>query len=82
MRAKRVRFTCSERSDQIARRQAKGSTGGRPPAFGREEYKRRNLMERCFNRFKQFRDLANRYAKHAAYYTSEITLARIVLRLR
>ena len=39
-------------------------------------------MERCFNRFKQFRDLANRYAKHAAYYTSEITLARIVLRLR
>lgn len=82
MRAKRIRFTCPERSDQIGRRQAKGSAGGRPPAFDREEYKRRNLVERCFNRFKQFRDLATRYAKRAAYYTSEIILASLVLRLR
>ena len=54
----------------------------RPPAFDREEYKRRNLVERCFNRFKQFRDLATRYAKRAAYYTSEIIIASLVLRLR
>jgi transposase len=82
MRAKRIRFTCPERSDQIDRRQAKGPAGGRPPAFDREEYKRRNLVERCFNRFKQFRDLATRYAKRAAYYTSEIIIASLVLRLR
>lgn len=82
MRAKRIRFTCPERSDQLARRKAKGSAGGRPPAFDREEYKRRNLVERCFNRFKQFRDLATRYAKRAAYYTSEIIIASIILRLR
>lgn len=82
MRAKNVRFTCPERSDQIGRRQAKGPAGGRPPAFDREEYKRRNLVERCFNRFKQFRDLATRYAKRAAYYTSEIIIASLVLRLR
>ena len=60
MRTRRIRFTSPERSDQIARRKAKGSAGGRPPAFDREEYKRRNLAERCFNRFKQFRDLATR----------------------
>ena len=42
----------------------------------------RNVVERCFNRFKQFRDLATRYAKRVAYYRSEITLAAIVLWLR
>jgi transposase len=82
MRAKKVRFTCPERSDQIGRRQAKGAAGGRPPAFDREEYKRRNLVERCFSRFKQFRDLATRYAKRAAYYASEVIIASLILRLR
>ena len=82
MRAKKVRFTCPERSDQIGRRQAKGPAGGRPPAVVGAVYKRRNLGERCFNRFKQFRDLATRYAKRAAYYTSEIIIASLVLRLR
>ena len=81
MRARRIRFTSPERSDQVARRKAKGSAGGRPPAFDREEYKRRNLVERCFNRYKQFRDLATRYAKRAAYYTSEVIIASIILRL-
>ncbi|WP_431908089.1 hypothetical protein [Amycolatopsis thermoflava] len=52
--------------DQNARRAARGSRGGRPPAFDSEAYKRRNVVERCFNRLKQFRDLATRYAKRAA----------------
>lgn len=82
MRARRIRFTSPERSDQVARRKAKGSAGGRPPAFDEEEYKRRNLVERCFNRYKQFRDLATRYAKRAAYYTSEVIIASIILRLK
>ena len=82
LRARRIRFTSPERSDQVARRKAKGSAGGRPPAFDREEYKRRNLVERCFNRYKQFRDLATRYAKRAAYYTSEVIIASIILRLK
>lgn len=80
--ARRIRFTSPERSDQVARRKAKGSAGGRPPAFDEEEYKRRNLVERCFNRYKQFRDLATRYAKRAAYYTSEVIIASIILRLK
>ena len=52
MRAKKVRFTCPERSDQIGRRQAKGPAGLRSPAFDREECERRNFVERCFNGFK------------------------------
>ncbi|GHE96998.1 hypothetical protein GCM10017786_32080 [Amycolatopsis deserti] len=62
----RVRFDQSEREDQIARRAAKGSRGGRPRAFDAEAYQQRNVIERCFNRLKQFRGLATRYAKRAA----------------
>jgi transposase len=77
-----IRFTCPERDDQIARRHAKGSQGGRPPAFDAQLYKQRNVVERCFNRLKQFRDLATRYAKRTAYYQAELTIAAIVLWLR
>lgn len=79
MRRRGVRFTSPERSDQAARRRAKGARGGRPPRFDREKYARRNVVERAFARLKQFRDLATRYAKRAAYYVAELTLAAIVL---
>lgn len=52
------------------------------PDAGKDEYKRRNLVERCFSRFKRFRDLATRYAKRAAYYTSELIIVSIILRLK
>ncbi|MGA6205480.1 transposase [Nocardia testacea] len=61
-RQRRVRFVSPERDDQIARRAAKGSADGRPPTFDPEVYKQRNVVERCFNRLKQFRGLATRYA--------------------
>jgi transposase len=34
---------------------------GRPPGFDRESYRRRNVIERCFNRLKGFRGIATRY---------------------
>jgi transposase len=82
LRQRRIAFTSPERSDQIARRRAKGSRGGRPPAFDQVIYAGRNVVERCFNRLKQFRALATRYAKRAAYYRTEIIIAAIVLWLR
>jgi transposase len=82
LRARGIKFTSPERRDQIKRRRAKGSRGGRPPAFDPELYADRNVVERCFNRLKQFRGLATRYAKRAAYYRAEITIAAIVLWLR
>jgi transposase len=82
MRHRRVRFVSPERDDQIARRAARGSHGGRPPSFDADLYKQRNVVERCFNRLKQFRDLATRYAKRAAYYQAELTIAAIILWLR
>jgi len=82
LRARGIAFTCPERRDQIAHRKTKGSHGGRPPAFDQQKYAGRNVVERCFNRLKQFRDLATRYAKRSAYYRAEITIAAIVLWLR
>jgi transposase len=74
LRARAIAFTCPERVDQIARRKAKGTAGGRPPAFDQVIYRRRNVVERCFGRLKQFRGLATRYAKRAAYYRSEVVM--------
>ena len=79
LRKRRIRFTSPERSDQVARRRMKGRAGGRPPAFDAEDYKRRNVVEQCFNRLKQFRDLAIHYAKRAAYYRSELIIAATIL---
>ncbi|WP_410586347.1 hypothetical protein [Amycolatopsis sp. lyj-23] len=50
--------------------------------FDAEGYRQRNVVEHCFNRLEQFRDLATRYAKRAAYYQAEHTIAAIVLSLR
>jgi len=82
LRQRGIAFTSPERRDQIDRRRAKGSRGGRPPAFDPDLYADRNVVERCFNRLKQFRDLATRYAKRLAYYQAELTIAAIVLWLR
>ena len=41
-----------------------------PIEYDREAYKRRNLIERCVNRLKQFRRIATRYEKTARAYLS------------
>lgn len=82
LRERGVKATIPERADQIARRKTKGSAGDRPPAFDPDLYKLRTVVERCFNRLKQFRGLATRYATRAAYHRSEIILACIILHLR
>jgi transposase len=82
LRARGIAFTCPERRDQTAWRKTRGPAGGRPPAFDPDIYKRRNVVERCFGRLKQFRGLATRYAKRVAYYRAEVVIATIALWLR
>ncbi|ABB74141.1 IS5/IS1182 family transposase [Nitrosospira multiformis] len=43
--------------------------------FDRERYKARNLVERFFNRLKQFRRLATRYDKFAHPFSAFLHLA-------
>ncbi|MDQ7807246.1 hypothetical protein Q5425_26205 [Amycolatopsis sp. A133] len=40
------------------------------------------MVERCFDRLEQFRDLVTRYANRAAYYQAELIIVAVVLWLR
>lgn len=68
-----------ERSDRIRNRLRRGSRGGRPPAFDTQVYKRRNVVERCFTRLKQWRGIATRYDKTAESYQAAVTLASLLM---
>jgi transposase len=46
-----------------------------PIEYDREAYKRRNLIERCVNRLKQFRRIATRYEKTARASLSMLCVA-------
>ena len=52
------------------------------PAFDRDIYKERHLIECCINKLKQFRRIATRYEKTARNFLAIITVAAIVLWLR
>ncbi len=82
LRRRGIAHSIPEKRDQRAHRRTRGSAGGRPPKFDRDRYKQRNVVERCFNRLKQFRALATRYAKRAAYYRATLLLVSTVLWLR
>jgi putative transposase len=82
LRKMKVSHTIPEKSDQIARRKAKGSAGGRPPAFDTGLYSNRNTVERGFSRLKQWRGIATRYDKYALAYLGGVTLAAIVIHHR
>jgi transposase len=45
-------------------------------------YRQRNVVERCFNRLKQWRDLATRYAKRATVYRGSLVLIAALIWLR
>ncbi|SOR78958.1 Transposase [Streptomyces chartreusis NRRL 3882] len=82
LRRRGIRAVIPERADQVAGRQRRGSAGGRPPAFDAEQYKARNVVERCFSRLKQFRAVATRFDKLAVRYLAGLRLASLILWLR
>ena len=77
-----IKAVIPEKQDHKANRIKKGSKGGRPTAFDAELYKRRNLIERCNNRFKQWRGIATRYDKLPDRYQGGIALVSALIWLR
>ena len=70
-----IAATIPERADQIAHRRRRP---GRPIDFGedqRQRYRGRNVVERCFNRLKQWRGIAMRSDKDARNYHAGLSLA-------
>ena len=82
LRARGVKVVILEKTVQQANRKNQGSNGGRPVDFDAEAYKGRNVVERAFNKLKDWRVLATRYDKHALIYRGGMVLASIVLWLK
>ena len=82
LRSRGIAATIPERDDQIAHRRKKP---GRPIDFGadqRRRYRGRNVVERCFNKLKQWRGIAMRTDKLARNYRAAIALAATLIWLR
>jgi transposase len=69
------------KEDQKKHRRNRGRAGGRPPVFDASWYKKRNTVERCFSKLKQFR-AATRYDKRERIYQGTIDVASISIWLR
>ena len=72
LRARDVTTTIPERDDQIAHRCKRP---GRPIVFDAVDDKGRNVVERCFNRLKQWCGIAMRSDKTARNYHAALCLA-------
>jgi transposase len=73
---RQIAHTIPERCDQRARR---ATRRGRPLTFDTSIYTRRNVVERCINRLKQWRGLATRYEKRAVNYRAMVVIAAIII---
>jgi transposase len=76
LRRRGIKATIPERVDQLARRARRGEPRCR---FDRAVYRRRNVVERCFHRLKQWRGIATRYDKQTGRYRTAITLASTLI---
>ena len=52
------------------------------PKFNKKLYRKRNLVERFFNKLKHFRAVATRYEKHDANYLALVKLASVRIWMR
>jgi transposase len=66
-------------ADQAGHRARRGSRGGRPPQYDPVDYRGRNVVERGFNRVRQWRGWATRYDKLAIVYRSAVLVHAVTI---
>ncbi len=79
LRRRGIKATIAERADQRVKRRRRGRGGGRPPAFDRAQYRRRNAVERYVTKRKQFRAMATRFDKRDYVFNGTLTVAAITI---
>jgi transposase len=82
LRRRNIKATIPEPADQVKNRLRRGPRGGRPPAFDKEIYKQRNVVERAINKLKQNRAVATRYDKRDFVWRGTVDVAAIRIWLR
>lgn len=76
LRRRGISHTVPERRDQRERRARRP---GRRPSFDTALYAKRNVVERCVNRLKQWRGAARRYEKRAINYRAMVIIAALMI---
>ncbi|MBB4963537.1 transposase [Saccharothrix violaceirubra] len=82
LRRRRITAVIPEKTDQRANRRNKGSAGGRPVSFDPVRYRRRNTVERLFQKIKTWRGLATRYDKTPQSYEAGLHLRGAIMWLK
>jgi putative transposase len=82
LRSRGIVAVIPEPSDQAGHRRRRGSCGGRPVGYDNQKYKGRNVIERSFNRLKNWRGIATRYDRLAITFRGAAVLAAICAWLR
>lgn len=82
LRRRGIQHVIPEKADQAAHRVRRGKSGGRPPGFDKDRYKKRNTVERAINKLKSFRAIATRFDKRGYVYLGSVPAAALVIWLR
>jgi transposase len=77
LRRRRIKAVIPQPRDQIGHQLKRGSRGGRPPGFDRDDCRGRNVVERAFCDAKQCRGIASRYDKLSVVYRGGAVLNAI-----